>query len=94
MDHYFSLLRHGGTLVQVGSPDDGKFQLGTGPFIHGRKNFTGSTIGSVSEIREMFELAAAKNVQPWIQERPMSDANEAIVDMGEGKARYRYVLVV
>ncbi len=41
----------------------------------------------------MLELTVKKNVHPWIQKRPLKDANQAIVDMNEGKARYRYVLV-
>jgi alcohol dehydrogenase (NADP+) len=40
----------------------------------------------------MFELAAAKKIEPWVQLRPMQEANEAIVDMENGLARYRYVL--
>lgn len=53
----------------------------------------GSGIGSPDEIVEMLEFAAKHNVKPWIQERPMKDANQAILDMEAGKARYRYVLV-
>lgn len=53
----------------------------------------GSNIGSVDQIKEMLDFAEAKNIKPWIQTRPMSDANQAIVDMEDGKARYRYVLV-
>ena len=41
----------------------------------------------------MLEFAAKHNIHPVIQERPMTDANQAIVDMDAGKARYRYVLV-
>jgi alcohol dehydrogenase (NADP+) len=41
----------------------------------------------------MLQLAADKKVQPLVEERPMSDANQAIVDFDAGKARYRYVLV-
>lgn len=41
----------------------------------------------------MLDFAAENNVHSWIQERPLKDANSAIVDMEEGKARYRYVLV-
>jgi len=26
-----------------------------------------------------------------VQKRPLKDANQAVVDMAEGKARYRYV---
>ncbi len=38
----------------------------------------------------MLELSVKKNVHPWIQKRPLKDANQAVVD---NKARYRYVLV-
>lgn len=40
----------------------------------------------------MLDFAVKKQVHPWIQVRPMKDANQAVVDMEEGKARYRYVL--
>jgi len=41
----------------------------------------------------MLQFAADNNVRPWVELRPLKDANKAIVDMEEGKARYRYVLV-
>lgn len=41
----------------------------------------------------MLQLAADKKIKAWIQERPMKEANQAIVDMDQQKARYRYVLV-
>ena len=53
----------------------------------------GSMIGSPKEIRAMLQLAVDKKVQAWIQKRPMSEANQAVIDMDEGKARYRYTLV-
>jgi len=53
----------------------------------------GSAIGSPEDIKEMLDLAAEKKVKPWVQQRPMKDANQAIIDMKNGEARYRYVLV-
>ena len=53
----------------------------------------GSAIGPPAEIRKMLQLAADKKIKPWVQQRPMSDANNAILDLKAGKARYRYVLV-
>lgn len=50
-------------------------------------------IGSPTDIQNMLNFVAEKNIHPFIQERPMSDANKAIVDMEKGDARYRYVLV-
>ncbi|KAL4865409.1 hypothetical protein BDV12DRAFT_174675 [Aspergillus spectabilis] len=90
---YVSLLKRDGTFVQVGNPEDGSLTIPAPVLIMNRVKLGGSLIGSPSVIREMFELAAAKKVQPWIEERPMKEANKAIVEMDEGHARYRYVLV-
>lgn len=53
----------------------------------------GSLIGSPSVIRDMFAVAAKHDVKSWIKEVPMENVNEAVVDMDNGKARYRFVLV-
>lgn len=93
LNEYLGLLKFGGTYVQVGHPDDGKFQLGPGPMIRKKVTFTGSSIASPEDIREMMQLAVDKECQPWVEQRPMSEANQAMVDLDAGKARYRYVLV-
>jgi D-arabinose 1-dehydrogenase-like Zn-dependent alcohol dehydrogenase len=93
LTEYLSLLRPGGTLIQLGIPEDGALQVPAGALVMGGVSIGGSLIGSPNDIREMFELAVRKQVKPWIEERPMKDANQAIVDMEQGKARYRYVLV-
>lgn len=91
---YFKLLRHGGNFVQVGAPDSGELPpVNAFTLIKGGFKLSGSLIGSPADIEEMLELAVKKNVKPWIEKRPMEDANQAIVDMENGKARYRYVLV-
>ncbi|KAJ6089271.1 hypothetical protein N7467_004487 [Penicillium canescens] len=90
---YCSLLRYRGTFVQLGAPEDGGLEIPAFVLIIKGIKLGGSLIGSPDEIREMLDLAAAKGVKPWIQERPMKDANQAILDMNNGDARYRYVLV-
>jgi alcohol dehydrogenase (NADP+) len=50
-------------------------------------------IGNPADISEMLQFAAKNQIHPYIQQRPMKDANQAIVDMENGDARYRYVLV-
>ena len=90
---YVSLLKVDGTLTQVGAPEDGKLEIPAFALIPGRKKLAGSCIGSPDEIREMLTLAAEKNVKPWVEERPMKDANQAMLDMEAGKAKYRFVLV-
>lgn len=92
MTDYLGLLRTDGSFVQVGLPDDGTLYAPVRNLMR-RLKFESSLVGSPNEIREMFELVAEKNIQPWIEEIPMKHANKAIVDMEDGKARYRYVLV-
>jgi alcohol dehydrogenase (NADP+) len=53
----------------------------------------GSSIGAPADIAEMLEFAAKKQIHPFIQERPLKEANQAVIDMEKGNARYRYVLV-
>lgn len=88
---YLNTLSLNGTLVQVGAPE-GPIQLPVFAVIPGRRSIAGSAIGSPKEIREMFQLAVEKNVKPWVEKRSMREANQAVIDMGEGKARFRYVL--
>lgn len=91
---YLSLLRPGGSLIQVGAPDGGSLPpINAFTLIGGNIKVGGTLIGPPGEIRDMLQLAADKGVKPWVQTRPMADANEAVKDMVAGKARYRYVLV-
>lgn len=90
---YLSLLKKGGSFVQTGLPDDGNFQLPGAAIVHGRTNFEGSVIGSPQDLRDMLEFVTEKQIKGLIQERPMKEANQAVIDLDAGKARYRYVLV-
>ncbi|KAK7725056.1 hypothetical protein SLS57_003969 [Botryosphaeria dothidea] len=90
---YLSLLRYKGTFIQVGAPEDALPQINAFALIAKGCKLGGSIIGPPGEIKEMLELAADKQVKPWIQERSLKDANQAVVDMEDGKARYRYVLI-
>ncbi|KYK56171.1 hypothetical protein DCS_08138 [Drechmeria coniospora] len=92
LNDYLKLLDIDGTFVQVGLPED-RVPLSFFSIIPRRLRMAGSGIGSPEEIREMLQLAADKKVRPWVEERPMKEANQAIVDMDAGKARFRYVLV-
>lgn len=89
---YIGLLSVDGTMVQVGAPE-GPLPLNVFGIIMGRRQFAGSAIGSPDEVREMLQLAADKKLHPWVELRPMKEANQAMVDMDKGKARFRYVLV-
>lgn len=93
LGQYLQLLRPHGTFVQVGAPEDELPGFSAFALIAKGASITGSAIGSPDEIRDMLKLVDEKKLKPWIEERPMKDANAAVVDMEAGKARYRYVLV-
>lgn len=90
---YLLLLKKGGSLVQVGLPDDGPFQIPGPVLASGRAKFEGSMVGSPQDLRDMLEFVTEKKIRGLVQERSMKDANRAILDLEAGKARYRYVLV-
>ncbi|KAL6174302.1 hypothetical protein ACJQWK_00437 [Exserohilum turcicum] len=93
LNGYLGLLKTFGDFVQVGAPDKGELPpINAFTLLRSGIKVGGSAIGSLDEIKEMLQLAADKKIKPWIQKRPMKDANSAIVDMEDGKARYRYVL--
>jgi len=53
----------------------------------------GSSTGSPKDIATMLDFAIKHDVHTWTNPRPLKDANQTIIDMEDGKARYRYVLV-
>ncbi|WWD21445.1 hypothetical protein CI109_105930 [Kwoniella shandongensis] len=94
MDAYLSLLKPGGNFVLVGVPETGKLpDISPFTIIMNNVHIGGSAIGSPDTIREMLDLVAEKNIQPWISKYPLSKVNEAVPAMVAGKARYRFVLV-
>jgi alcohol dehydrogenase (NADP+) len=90
---YLSLLRVRGQFIQVGAPEGDMPPLSAFNIIGKCLKVGGSQIGSPAEIEEMLQLAVDKKVKGWIETRPMKDANQAILDMDAGKARFRYTLV-
>lgn len=93
LESYLRLLRTNGTFIQVGAPEDKLPPIAAFGLIGKGCTIGGSQIGSPADIEEMLNFAADKGVRPWVEQRSMRDANQSVVDMEDGKARYRYVLV-
>ncbi|CRK18658.1 Methylthioribulose-1-phosphate dehydratase [Verticillium dahliae VDG1] len=94
LTEYLGLLKVGGTLIQVGAPDGGELPpINAFTLLASQYKIGGSGIGSPSDIAEMLQLAADKKIESWVETRPLKEANQAILDMDAGKARFRYVLV-
>lgn len=77
--------------MQLAVPDK-PIPLEANPLVFGGRQVVGSLIGSPSQIREMLQFAVDKKIEPWVEQRPMREANEAMVDLENDKARFRYVL--
>ncbi|PVI08088.1 GroES-like protein [Periconia macrospinosa] len=89
---YLRLLKTNGQFIQVGAPEDKLPAIMAFALIAKGCKIGGSQIGSPKEIEEMLKFAAEKGVKPWVQKVPMKQANKAVVEMEQGKARYRFVL--
>ncbi|KAL7285510.1 hypothetical protein ACG7TL_000612 [Trametes sanguinea] len=83
-----------GTFVAVGLPPLAEPLPPIHPFMLSKNgsSISGTLVGSKSDAQAMLELVAEKNVVPWIEELPMSQAKVALEGLHTGKARYRYVL--
>jgi uncharacterized zinc-type alcohol dehydrogenase-like protein len=57
-----------------------------------QQSITGSFLGSPAMMREMLTFAEANGIRPIVEVMPMSQVNEAIGRLKEGKAHYRIVL--
>ncbi|CAK4033794.1 zinc-binding alcohol dehydrogenase [Lecanosticta acicola] len=90
---YLQLLAFKGRYVQLGIPENPLPAFMAAALVMKKATMTGSLIGSPAEIEEMLQLAADKQVKAWIQEVPMKEANQALLDFEAGKPRYRFCLV-
>lgn len=93
LSDYLWLLKRDGIFVQVGNPGATGLTLSPWPLFMRRVLVTGSILGTPSETQELFALAAEKKLEFMIETRKMQEANQTMLDMEAGKARYRYVLV-
>ncbi|KAK9492144.1 chaperonin 10-like protein [Lipomyces doorenjongii] len=93
MSDYLRLLKFGVTLVQVGAPEGGLPEFDLSPFLFNNVHLTGTIIGGRQEMKDMLQMVATKKINSWIETKPMSNVNEVVQLMGDGKAHYRYVLV-
>ncbi|KAF8975157.1 hypothetical protein BGZ46_009386 [Entomortierella lignicola] len=86
-----SLVANHGKLVLLALPEQ-PLSIPGGALITRHVSIVGSLIGGKIDINEMLQFAADKNVRPWIEKMPMSDANAAVKHMMEGRPHYRIVM--
>lgn len=85
-------LRNNGKFIMVGfSPAPVSF--GSVDLVVHQQSFTGSFLGNRSVMKEMLDFAQERGIKPQVETMAMSQVNEAIRRVKDGKARYRIVLV-
>lgn len=62
------------------------------PLIASQRSVGGSPSGAPGTVATMLDFAARHGIAPVVEEFPMTQANEAMKHLEEGKARYRIVL--
>lgn len=60
--------------------------------IGGEKSIGGSPVGSPATTKTMLDFCVRHNIYPTVEEFPMTQVNEALKHLEDGKARFRIVL--
>jgi alcohol dehydrogenase len=84
-------LRVGGRLTMVGV-DGGVVQVPAAQMVMNSQVLTGHLTGSARDIEEAMRFAQTNGVRPMVERMPLSQANEALARIHEGKPRFRIVL--
>lgn len=85
-------LKKNGKLLMVGFPPQ-PFAFEPVDLVVYQLSVGGSFLGNRTMMREMLTFAQERGIMPKLELMPMSQVNEAIRRVKEGKARYRIVLV-
>lgn len=88
---YLRLLKVDGTLALVGAPEH-PLPIAAFSLIPARKNFAGSTIGSIQETQEMLDFCGKHNITADIELINIQDINTAYERLLKGDVKYRFVI--
>ncbi|MFZ4263318.1 NAD(P)-dependent alcohol dehydrogenase [Sphingobacterium sp. HJSM2_6] len=88
---YLKLLKVDGTLALVGAPEH-PLPIAAFSLIPARKNFAGSTIGSIQETQEMLDFCAEHQITADIELINIQDINLAYERLLAGDVKYRFVI--
>jgi uncharacterized zinc-type alcohol dehydrogenase-like protein len=88
---YLQLLKVDGTLALVGAPEH-PLPIAAFSLIPARKNFAGSTIGSIKETQEMLDFCGEHNITADIELINIQDINTAYERLLKGDVKYRFVI--
>lgn len=86
---YFNLLKRDGNLTMVGAPEK-PLSVGVFGLIMGRRSFSGSPIGSLSETQEMLDFCGEHNITADVEVIPIQQVNEAYERILNSDVKYRF----
>ncbi len=89
-DAYINMLQPKGKLHIVGAAP--QVSATVFPLIAAQRSIGASPVGSPYYIAQMLDFASRHNVEPMIERFPMSEVNEALDKLANGKPKYRIVL--
>ena len=92
-DSYLGALSPKGRLHNVGAVLE-PLAIPAFSLIMGEKSVAGSPLGSPGLTATMLDFCARHDIYPIVEEFPISEVNEALEHLEQGKARYRIVLKV
>lgn len=87
---FLAALRATGKMHFVGAIPE--IKLPFFPMLAGQKSAGASPLGSPATTAKMLEFSARHNIAPLVEEMRMTELNEAMKRLDEGKPRYRIVL--
>ncbi|CEK11842.1 NAD(P)-dependent alcohol dehydrogenase [Legionella hackeliae] len=90
-NQYLALLKHDGTMVVVGVPDD-NVPVNAVPLIFARRSLAGSLIGGIPETQEMLNFCGKHNITSDIELIPIQKVNDAYERVLKSDVRYRFVI--
>lgn len=91
VDSYLNLLKVDGSLVLVGLPAK-PLEVGAFSLVKGRKHFSGSNIGGISETQEVLDFCAKHKIAAEIELIDIQQVNEAFKRLEKGDVKYRFVV--
>ncbi|MEV0947986.1 NAD(P)-dependent alcohol dehydrogenase [Rhodococcus sp. NPDC049939] len=92
-DAYMSMLAIGGTLVELGLPEE-PIEVDAFSLVRNRRILAGSLVGGVAQTQEMLNFCAEQGIAAEIEVISANEIDEAYRRVIAGDVRYRFVIDV
>lgn len=91
VNSFIRKLKVDGSMVLVGLPNE-PIEINPFNIVSGRKSFSGSNIGGISETQEVLDFCAKHHISAEIEEIKPNQINEAFERLEKGDVKYRFVV--